>query len=63
MAIFSSGKLDRMARETLVLPPPEPPVTPIIIGFLGMVNSYLIIVFRIYSTLNHDIIKANPYRK
>ena len=55
MAIFSFGKLAKIARETLVFPPPEPPVTPIIIGLFCIISS--ISCYLIYFTAIHVIMK------
>jgi hypothetical protein len=43
MEMRASGKLSKMARDTLVFPLPEPPVTPIIIGLLVIIFSYFLL--------------------
>jgi hypothetical protein len=43
MEMRASGKLSKIARETLVFPLPEPPVTPITIGFFVIGFSYFLL--------------------
>ena len=57
---FHSEKFAKMARDTLVFPPPEPPVTPIIIGLFCIFYSITSSRLRRNKHLRH-ILSILPY--